>query len=218
MSNLSLENFENGIKLYQDNGLYKFTSDAINLAKLCKFKTGDHVLDMCAGSGVVGLYSYSVKPCKKLYFNDIQPQMCELIKRNIQINNLNDRASAICKNLKDLSLNDFEKPLDIIVCNPPYFKAEGKVKQDVSIAMCRHEISTNLGEIICKASEIIKVGGQFYLIIPADRLCECVILLNKGKFEVKDIEMHHTEGRVKTCVLKSVKCAKSGVKINIKGE
>ena len=69
MTNLTLEHFDNGIKIYQDENLYKFTSDAIKLAKFCKIKSTDNVLDMCAGSGVVGLYAYSVKSYNKIYFN-----------------------------------------------------------------------------------------------------------------------------------------------------
>ena len=69
MNNLSLEKFENGIQMYQDETLYKFTADSIRLAKFCKIKPTDNVLDMCAGNGVVGLYAYSLKAFNKIYFN-----------------------------------------------------------------------------------------------------------------------------------------------------
>lgn len=218
MTNLSLEEFENGVKLYQDDGLYKFTSDAIKLAKFCKTKPTDNLLDMCAGSGVVGLYAYSINPFNKIYFNEIQPKMCELIDKNIKLNNLQDKCKVLCKDLNDLTLNNFDKTLDIIVCNPPYFKVTGKIKQDVSMAMCRHEISTNLKQIISKASKLIKSKGKFYLVIPSNRLCECVVLLNQNKFEVKNMEIYHTKAQVTVCLLESVKDAQSGVKINLKSE
>ena len=127
MTNLSLEHFENGVKLYQDKTLYKFTSDAINLAKFCNIKHSDSVLDMCAGCGVVGMYAYSITPFSKLYFNDIQKSMCDLIDKNIKLNNMQDVCKVLYKDLKDLSLDDFGKPLDVIVCNPPYFKLNGKI-------------------------------------------------------------------------------------------
>ena len=215
MTNLTLEQFENGVKLYQDEGLYKFTSDAIKLAKFCKIKHTDNVLDLCAGSGVVGLYAYSINECNKLYFNDIQPQMCDLINKNIELNNLQDKATILCKDLSDLSLGDFDKKLDVIVCNPPYFKVNGKISQDISKAMCRHEICTNLEKIISKASALLKSGGQFYLVIPSNRLCECVTFLNKNKHEAKTIEIYHTSGKSTVCLVESVKDANSGVNIKI---
>ena len=218
MTNLTLENFENGIKLYQDENLYKFTSDAIKLAKFCKIKSTDSVLDMCAGSGVVGLYAYSINKFKKIYFNEIQLKMCKLIEKNIKINNLENNCKILCKNLNNLTINDFERPLDVIVCNPPYFKLNSKIKQDDSIAMCRHEITTNLEQIIFKASELIKVKGRFYIIIPSNRLCESIILLNKAKFEVKQMEIYNSHLTATVCLLECVKCGNSGVTVKIKSE
>ena len=218
MTKLSLEQFENGVRLYQDESLYKFTSDAIKLAKFCKFKHTDTVLDMCAGSGVVGLYAYSINPCNKIYFNDIQTSMCELIYKNIELNNLQEICKVLCKNLNDLTLNDFDKNVDIIVCNPPYFKLNGKTNQNISKAMCRHEIATNLSQIIIKASSLIKSKGKFYLVVPSDRLCEIVGYLTENKFQVKNMEIYHSNSNATICLLESVKDAKVGVKIKIKNE
>jgi tRNA1(Val) A37 N6-methylase TrmN6 len=215
MYDLSLEQFENGVSVYQDESLYKFTSDSIKLAKFCKFKPGDNVLDMCAGCGVVGFYAYSINPCNKIYFNDIQPQMCDLIKKNIELNSLQDTAKAICKDLKELSLSDFGKGLDVITCNPPYFKLNGKIKQDKNKAICRHEIATNLQTIIEVAGRLIKSKGRFYLVVPSDRLCECITLLVQNKLEVKNIEMYHSNLDATVCLIKSVKDDKSGVNIKI---
>ena len=218
MTNLSLEHFENGVKVYQDENLYKFTSDAIKLAKFCKIKTTDSVLDMCAGCGVVGLYAYSIKKFNKLYFNEIQLKMCKLIEKNIKLNNLENNCKVLCKNLNDLNLGDFDKPLDVIVCNPPYFKLNGKVKEDGAVALCRHEIATNLEQIILISSRLIKDKGKLYIIIPSNRLCESVILLNKFKFEVKKMEIYNSHSMATVCLLECVKCGKSGVIVNIKSE
>ena len=218
MTNLSLEQFENGMKLYQDESLYKFTSDSIKLAKFCKFKPGDNVLDMCAGCGIVGFYAYNLNPCNKIYFNDIQPKMCDLVNKNIELNSLQAKTEILCKDLKDLDLSDFEKHLDVIVCNPPYFKLNGKIKQDISKAMCRHEIATNLAQIIEIASKLLKSKGRFYLVVPSDRLSECVILLSKNNLEVKKMEIYHSNGNATICLFEGVKNSKSGVDIKIKKE
>lgn len=218
MTNLSLEQFENGIQLYQDDSLYKFTSDAIKLAKFCKTKRTDTVLDMCAGCGVVGFYAYSIKPFAKLYFNEIQHNMCNLIKKNIELNQLEDKCKVLEKDLNDLKINDFDDVIDIIVCNPPYFKLNGKIKENSNIAMCRHEITTNLSQIIHKASKLIKTAGKFYLIIPVDRMCECIVYLGNNGFAVKNMEIYHSYNTATVCILESVKNGKSGVKVCLKNE
>lgn len=218
MTNLSLEEFENGVKIYQDENLYKFTSDAIKLAKFCKIKHSDNVLDLCAGCGVVGFYAYSVNPFNKIYFNDIQSSMCELISKNIMVNNMQDKAIVLCKDLNELSLKDFDKPLDVVLCNPPYFKLNGKLKEDKTKAICRHEITTNLKQIVSKVATLIKTKGKFCLIVPADRLCEVTIYLNEGKFEIKNMEIYTTKSIATVCLLECVKNAQSGVKIKIEKE
>lgn len=215
MTKFSLEEFENGVKIYQDEALYKFTSDSIKLAKFCKIKPRDNVLDMCAGCGVVGFYAYSISPFNKLYFNEIQQQMCELIDKNIKLNQLESKSEILCKDLKDLTIDDFGKFLDVIVCNPPYFKANSKIKLDESIAMCRHEIKTNLHIIICVAGRLLKSKGRFCLIVPADRLCETINLLGENKLEVKKIDVYAHQGEATVCLIEAVKGANSGVKIKI---
>ena len=215
MTNLSLENFENGVKLYQNNNLYKFTSDSIKLAKFCNIKKTDNVLDLCAGCGVVGLYAYSIKPFNKLYFNEIQPQMCELIELNIQVNDLGGKTKVLCKDLNNLTLSDIDKPLDVIICNPPYFKFNGKINKNASMAMCRHEISTNLNQIVFKAGKLLKSGGRFYIIIPANRMCECVKLLVASGLEVKRLEVCHTNGNATVCLIEGVKGACDGVDLKV---
>lgn len=215
MTKLTIEHFENGVKIYQDENLYKFTSDAIKLAKFCKIKPTDNVLDMCAGCGVVGFYAYSITPFNKIYFNDIQQQMCDLINQNIQLNDMNEKCKVICKDLNVLSLADVDRPLDVIICNPPYFKLNGKIKQNISIAMCRHEVSTTLQKIVLKASKLLKSSGRFYIIVPASRMCECTIYLNQCGLEIKRINLCHTNNTATVCLLEAVKGGKSGVTISV---
>ena len=218
MTNLSLEYLENGIKVYQDDNLYKFTCDAVKLAKFCKLKTTDNMLDLCAGCGVVGFYAYALHKCSKIYFNEIQSPMCQLIDKSIKLNNLQDRCEILNKDLNLLHPSDFDKPLDVIVCNPPYFKLNGKVKGAECLAICRHEIKTNLQQIVEKASKLIKEQGRFYLIIPTDRMCETIVTFNKNGFEVKNMQIYHSQQRATVCLLEGVKSGRSGVNVKILNE
>ena len=92
IENLKLEHFENGISIIQSDNYYKFTQDAILLANFCNIKHSDDVLELCAGSGVISFYAYSLCPYNRLYFNEIQPEMCEIIKENIAFNNFKRRS------------------------------------------------------------------------------------------------------------------------------
>ncbi len=214
MSKFSIDKFENGIEFFQDEELYKFTSDSIKLAKFCNISHKARVLDMCAGSGVVGIYAYSLSKFNKLYLNEIQSSLCQLIDKNIQHNNLQDVAQVLNKDLNLLTTQDIGGLVDVIVCNPPYFKVgEGGVKLDENIAICRHEIKTTLRQIIMKSSELLKDKGKMYLVLPASRMCEAISLLSNNKLEVKRISIEFNNQDAKICLIEAVKGGKVGVKI-----
>lgn len=43
-------------RILQDTALYRFTSDAVLLARFLRAKRGERVADFCSGSGIVGLH------------------------------------------------------------------------------------------------------------------------------------------------------------------
>ena len=60
MSMLTEELLAGNVRILQDSALYRFTSDAVLLARFLRAKRGERVADFCAGSGVVGLCFYAV--------------------------------------------------------------------------------------------------------------------------------------------------------------
>lgn len=216
IDNFKLEHFDNGITVCQSDSYYKFTQDAILLAKFCNIKHSDDVLELCAGSGVISFYAYSLCPYNHLYFNEIQQEMCEIIEENIKFNNLGRRSKIYNCNLKDLKLIDFKKNLDVIICNPPYQKvnAESKINEKHEIAIARHEIEATLEDIIKKSSELLKDKGRLYLVHVAQRSAEICSLSNKYGMEVKQMKfIFNGEKDAYLVLCEIVKGAKSGVKI-----
>ena len=214
--NFKLENFGNGISVYQCENLYKFTQDAILLAKFCNIKHTDNVLELCAGSGVISFYTYSLCPYNKLFFNEIQPEMCKIIEENIKYNNLKRKSKIFNCNLKDLKLADFNKPVDVIICNPPYQKVNDKslINEKKEIALARHEIEATLEDIISKCSELIKDKGRLYMVHLASRSAELVALCHNYKLEVKKMKFIFTNDKEAYLVLiEAIKNANFGVRI-----
>ncbi len=217
IDNLKLEHFDNGISIIQSDDYYKFTQDAILLAKFCNIKHTDDVLELCAGSGVISFYAYSLHYFHHLYFNEIQPEMCKIIEENIDINGLNRRSDIFNCNLKDLSLSNLKKPVDVIVCNPPYFKIndQNKINEKYEIAVARHELEATLEDIIKKSSELLKDKGRLYMIHIATRSAELISLCSKYSLEVKQMKfMFHGNKDAYLVLIEAVKGAKPGVKVS----
>ncbi len=216
IDNFKLEHFDNGIAIYQSDNYYKFTQDAILLAKFCNIKHSDNVLELCAGSGVISFYAYSLSPFNRLYFNEIQPEMCEIIEENIKFNNFKRKCKIFNCNLKDLHLSDFSKNLDVIICNPPYQKVNdlSLINEKREIALARHEIEATLEDIIKKSSELLKDKGRLYMVHIASRVTEIAVLCAKYGMEVKLMKFIFNGDKDAYLVLiEAVKGAKSGVRV-----
>lgn len=181
----NIEEFPNGIKIYQ-NDEYRFTKDSIDLAKFCKIKQSDNVLEFCAGCGVISFYAYALNNFNKLFLNELQHSFCEVIEKNIKLNHLENKFVLLEGDLKNLKPNNFEKKFDVIICNPPYYKREDK---DVTFKdVCKREITITLKEIIQKASELIKDKGKLYLCMTVDRSAELLGELYLFNFHAKRIK------------------------------
>jgi len=186
------------------------------LAKFCNIKHSDDVLELCAGSGVISFYAYSLNQFNHLYFNEIQPEMCKIIEENIAFNGFKRRSKVFNCNLKELKPTDFKKHLDVIICNPPYFKVNknNKINERYEIAIARHEIEATLEDIISKSSELLKDKGRLYMVHLASRSTEVVALCSKYKLEVKRMKfIFNGEKEAYLVLVEAIKNAKPGVRI-----
>ena len=216
IDNFKLEHFDNGISVYQSDNFYKFTQDAILLAKFCNIKHSDNVLELCAGSGVISFYAYSLCPFNHLYFNEIQTEMCEIIEENIKFNGFKRKSKIFNCNLKDLKLSDFPKSLDVIICNPPYQKVNEKslINERPEIALARHEIEANLDDIIKKSSELLKDKVRLYMVHIAPRVTEIVTDCAKYNMQVKRMKfIFNGDKEAYLVLIEAVKGANPGVRI-----
>ena len=103
---------------------------AILLAKAAG--EGARVLDLCAGSGCVGLAVAANAPNCRVVLADISEGALRICKQNVRRNNLNARVTCVQADaLADpaASLWDF----DVIACNPPYIPHKELPDLDVSV-------------------------------------------------------------------------------------
>ena len=179
-----------GLKIVQDERLYRFTSDSVLLSKFASARNGDFVADFCAGSGIVGLHFYALhrrerKGIKILLF-EMQPTLFELSKKSIVYNGFEECIEA--KNCKIQEIpSEYRERFSLILCNPPY-ETGGFDNESYEKAVCRKEITVTLDEIACAAAKNLKFGGRFALINRADRVAEMCYTLKKYGLEVKKLQ------------------------------
>ena len=102
------------------------------VALMEKAGTGARVLDLCTGSGCIGLAVASKVPGARAVLLEVSPDALAVAKENIRRNHLNARVTALqgdAKETPDPALWDF----DVITCNPPYIPASVIGTLDVSV-------------------------------------------------------------------------------------
>lgn len=103
---------------------------AILLAKAAG--EGARVLDLCAGSGCIGLAVAANVPSCRVVLADLSEGALQLCKQNVRRNDLNARVTCMQADAMappEASLWDF----DVIVCNPPYIPHRDIPGLDVSV-------------------------------------------------------------------------------------
>ncbi len=218
---ISKEILDGGVCVFQDDNLYKFTSDAVLLSKFIKCKKSEVVADFCAGSGIVGLNFFALNKnlVKSLDFFEIQAPFCDLINKSIGYNNLTEIAKVHNTRVQDIASIHYEK-YSLITCNPPYFKpTDSKEGENISVKTAREEIFLTLEELISKASKCLKFGGRLALVHVTDRLVDTLTLMRKYNIEPKKLQFISAKDKAPYLfIVEGAKGGKGGLKVLKGGE
>ena len=213
---LSVEELGNlNLKVYQDDKLYRFTSDAILLSRFATVKKGDNVADFCAGSGIVGFNLYGLNPeIKNLTFFEMQKPLFDLSVKSIALNGLENKFFAENCRVQDID-KKYNGVFSLVVCNPPYAEVgKGFKDENEHIAACRTEINLTLSELVLSAARALKFGGRFTVVHRADRLADIIAEMKNKNIEPKKLQFVSGKNKPPYLVLiEGVKGGKSGLKV-----
>lgn len=151
-------------------------------------KTG---LDLCSGSGVIGISVSNNSNISTMHFIDISKDALEITKKNIEKNNVQKSTLCINSNLFENIMTSGYK-YDIIMSNPPYIptkdieKLSEYVKKEPLIALDGLETGLFFYEkIIDKARDFLNDNGYIIFEIGYDQMDSLVnIFSNYPEYEI----------------------------------
>ena len=216
-----IENLESVNKkmVVKEKGL-KITDDAILLSKFIKgyFDTNyknareeKTFLEIGAGQGVISLLLSETAIVSKIFAVEIQEKIFKILKKNVEINKLNDKIIPINKDIKSV-----EGEYDFIFSNPPYKKINsGKMPINEAERVSKYEVLLTLEELILEIKRLLKNHGEFFVIVPNDRLNDVFknIYVNKMNILTMDINKYK---KMDLVVVHGKKGGKSNSKIMIR--
>jgi len=203
------------IRLYQPRQGYRFSVDSLLLFSFVRLREVIRIADLGAGSGVIGLLLAKKYPNSSVTLIELQSELYELAKKNIVLNNLQERVIALMADIREIS-NFKNKRFDLVVSNPPFRKPlTGLMSGEMQRAIARHEITLRLEELIKASSELLKYHGRLCLIHLPERLSELIEICRANGLEPKRLRFVHSKPSVeaKMLLIEAVKQGRAGLRI-----
>ena len=182
--------------IVKDEGL-KITEDALLLSNFVKKKLDsckkedtrkrlDILLEIGSGQGTISLLLSEIKTIEKIYAVEIQESIFKHLNENIKINQLEDKIIGINKDIKDI-----QGEYGYIVSNPPYRKSNsGKLPESETERISKYEVTLTLEELFIQIRKLLKNYGEFFVIVPDERLNDSFSYIYKNNMNVLELEVN----------------------------
>ena len=177
------------LKIYQDTDWFSFSLDSVLLPNFVTInKNIDLIMDLCCGNAPIPLI-LSTKTSAKIVGIELQEDVYNLAKESVEYNKIDKQISILNMNIKDLKDKYSGDSVDVITCNPPYFKyiESSNINEDIHKVIARHEKEITLEEIVDISHYLLKNNGCLAMVHRTDRLIEIISLFEKYGLEVKKL-------------------------------
>ena len=183
----------NGLQIIQDPKRFCFGMDAVLLSDFAKVRTGEKVLDLGTGTGILPILLAGKTKGQHFTGVEIQPESAEMARRSVAYNHLEEKIEIVTGDIKEAGRLFQPAFFDVITVNPPYMADQCGIQnpQDAK-AIARHEILCNLEDIFRESKKLLPEGkGRFYMVHRPVRLAEILLKMSQSHIEPKRIQLVH---------------------------
>ncbi len=201
------------LKVIQGAKGYRFSIDSILLANLVHPPHKGKVLDLGAGCGILGLILAKIHREITLTGVEIQPQLAARARRNVALNNLEDRIEILEGSYSHIENILPEASFHYVITNPPYRKlGTGRINPLEEKAIARHEVHGGLEALMKAIHHALMPKGRLGIIFTATRAVDVIYLCRTHKIEPKYIRLIHPypDHEAQSIFIEGVKGGKEG--------
>lgn len=181
--------FSTDVKIIQNKAVFSYSIDSVLLSRFPKMPSKGLIVDLCSGNGAVGLFA-STRTQAPITLVELQERLADMAERSIQLNRLEKQVTMVQDDLKNLLEHVPRSQVDLILCNPPYFKSIESSKKNLSehYLLARHEITTNLEEICQVSRHALKSNGRLAMVHRPDRFLDILDTLRQYNLAPKRVQ------------------------------
>lgn len=175
--------------LYQPMTGYRYNSDSIFLYDfISSFEPRGRMLDVGAGSGVVGLLVQRDNPRVILEAVEKQAAFVIYARKNAEVNH-------IPYLVHQTDFLDFEDDTgyNYIISNPPFYHDGAERSQDGMIHQARYNIHLPLEKFVKKVAALLSPQGHFIFCYDAQQFALICGALERVKLRVVDVQFVHSK-------------------------
>ncbi|GEM53412.1 tRNA1(Val) (adenine(37)-N6)-methyltransferase [Empedobacter brevis NBRC 14943 = ATCC 43319] len=153
-------------EIFQDKTAMKVGTDGVLLGAWSNLETGDNILDIGAGTGLISLMLAQRFPNSRVDAIEIDYDAFLQAKENFEHSIFSERLK-----IKNTSLQVYsnDKKYDLIVSNPPFFTVNNSVDFDAR-KQARQQETLTFAELIEKSAKLLHKEGVANFIIPYDQM------------------------------------------------
>ena len=203
--------------IYQNDDYFAFSLDSVLLANFVTLKLSDKkIVDFCSGNGPIPmLMSFRTK--SRIFGVELQKEIFDMGYDSIKENGMDSQIEFINADVMDISKIRDAESVDVVTCNPPYFKykEDSLINDNMVLTIARHEVKLKLEDVIKNARYILKNGGTFAMVHRPDRMIEIINLMQKYGIEPKKMRFVYPKmGKdANILLIEGIKNGKTGLKV-----
>jgi tRNA1Val (adenine37-N6)-methyltransferase len=148
----------------QDKCAMKVGTDGILLGAWAPIEEAQHILDIGAGTGLIGLMVAQRTQEGRVVLVEVDPDAAAQATENVQNSPFSDRAEVIKDSIQQYSTTNQAK-FDLIVSNPPFFTG-GVISEQEGRANVRHTLKLSHGDLLRSVQRLLAPSGSFCVVLP----------------------------------------------------
>ncbi len=182
-----------GYEIIQNPERFCFGVDAVLLTDFVKVKTGERVLDLGTGTGVIPILLEAKTQGGHFTGLEIQEESADMARRSVAHNRISEKVNIVTGDIKEAAEIFKTASFDVITTNPPYMLNNHGLKNTGDArTIARHEVLCTLEDILRESAKILPESkGRFYMVHKPFRLTEILNKMCQYKIEPKRLQFVH---------------------------